>query len=59
MQSLLLNNKKTKIDKSKFLLPLNIDFGIRSIRQSLNYAELNGQINLRDNGDGDVFDQFP
>jgi hypothetical protein len=28
----------------KFLLPLNIDFGVRSIRQSLNYAELNKEV---------------
>lgn len=28
----------------KFLLPLNIDFGIRSIRQSLNYAKFNQQV---------------
>lgn len=33
--------KKLKEINQKFLLPLNIDFGIRSIRQSLNYAELN------------------
>lgn len=32
--------KLREINQS-FLLPLNIDFGIRSIRQSLNYAELN------------------
>jgi hypothetical protein len=35
------HNKKLKEINQKFLLPLNIDFGIRSIRQSLNYAELN------------------
>lgn len=28
----------------KFLLPLNIDFGVRSIRQSLNYAKFNQQV---------------
>ena len=28
----------------KFLLPLNIDFGARSIRQSLNYAECNKNV---------------
>lgn len=33
--------QKLKEINQKFLLPLNIDFGIRSIRQSLNYAELN------------------
>ena len=33
--------EKLKEINHKFLLPLNIDFGIRSIRQSLNYAELN------------------
>jgi PIN domain nuclease of toxin-antitoxin system len=33
--------KKLKEINQNFLLPLNIDFGIRSIRQSLNYAELN------------------
>jgi hypothetical protein len=33
--------KKLKEINQKFLIPLNIDFGIRSIRQSLNYAELN------------------
>jgi hypothetical protein len=33
--------EKLKEINQKFLLPLNIDFGIRSIRQSLNYAKLN------------------
>ncbi|MBP6412569.1 MAG: AAA family ATPase [Bacteroidia bacterium] len=33
--------KKLKDINKLFLLPLNIDFGIRSIRQSLNYADLN------------------
>ncbi len=33
--------EKLKAINHRFLLPLNIDFGIRSIRQSLNYAELN------------------
>jgi len=33
--------QKLKEINQKFLLPLNIDFGIRSIRQSMNYAELN------------------
>lgn len=33
--------QKLKEINQKFLLPLNIDFGIRSIRQSLNYTELN------------------
>lgn len=33
--------QKLKEINQRFLLPLNIDFGIRSIRQSLNYAELN------------------
>lgn len=33
--------QKLKEINKKFLLPLNIDFGIRAIRQSLNYAELN------------------
>jgi len=33
--------QKLKEINQNFLLPLNIDFGIRSIRQSLNYAELN------------------
>ena len=33
--------QKLKEINQKFLLPLNIDFGIRSIRQSLNYAKLN------------------
>jgi hypothetical protein len=33
--------QKLKEINQKFLLPLNIDFGIRSIRQSLNYAEFN------------------
>jgi MoxR-like ATPase/rubrerythrin len=33
--------QKLKEINQKFLLPLNIDFGIRSIRQSLNYADLN------------------
>lgn len=33
--------EKLKQINQKFLLPLNIDFGIRSIRQSLNYAEFN------------------
>ena len=28
----------------KFLLPLNIDFGVRSIRQSLNYAKCNKNV---------------
>jgi len=32
---------KLKDINKQFLLPLNIDFGIRSIRQSLNYAKLN------------------
>lgn len=44
--------EKLKEINQKFLLPLNIDFGIRSIRQSLNYAELN-----KSTFDyGDVFD---
>jgi rubrerythrin len=34
----------------KFLLPLNIDFGIRSIRQSLNYTKLNKS--TYDSGEG-------
>ena len=33
--------QKLKEINLKFLLPLNIDFGIRSIRQSINYAKLN------------------
>jgi len=33
--------QKLKMINQNYLLPLNIDFGIRSIRQSLNYAELN------------------
>jgi hypothetical protein len=33
--------QKLKEINQKFLLPLNIDFGIRSIRQSLNYAKQN------------------
>ncbi len=33
--------QKLKEINQIFLLPLNIDFGIRSIRQSINYAELN------------------
>ena len=32
---------KLKEINAKYLLPLNIDFGIRSIRQALNYANLN------------------
>lgn len=44
--------EKLKEINQRFLLPLNIDFGIRSIRQSLNYAELN-----KSTFDyGDVFD---
>lgn len=35
-----------------FLLPLNIDFGIRSIRQSINYADLN----RHSYDDGNAFD---
>ncbi len=44
--------QKLKEINQKFLLPLNIDFGIRSIRQSLNYAELNKSTYDY----GDVFD---
>lgn len=44
--------EKLKEINQKFLLPLNIDFGIRSIRQSLNYAELNKSTYDY----GDVFD---
>ena len=44
--------EKLKEINQKFLLPLNIDFGIRSIRQSLNYAE----INKSTYDYGDVFD---
>ena len=33
--------KKLKEINKNFLLPLNIDFGVRSLRQALNYAELN------------------
>lgn len=44
--------QKLKEINQKFLLPLNIDFGIRSIRQSLNYAELN----KASYDYGDVFD---
>ena len=33
--------QKLKKINQDFLLPLNIDFGIRSIRQSLNYSQLN------------------
>jgi len=33
--------QKLKEINEKYLLPLNIDFGVRSIRQALNYAELN------------------
>ncbi len=44
--------QKLKEINQKFLLPLNIDFGIRSIRQSLNYAELNKSTYQY----GDVFD---
>lgn len=40
-EDLLKVTKKLKEINQMFLLPLNIDFGIRSIRQSLNYAELN------------------
>lgn len=44
--------EKLKEINQRFLLPLNIDFGIRSIRQSLNYAEFN-----KSTFDyGDVFD---
>jgi len=46
-----ITNKLKEINL-KFLLPLNIDFGIRSIRQSLNYAELN----KASYDYGDVFD---
>lgn len=35
-----ISNKLKEINQ-KFLLPLNIDFGVRSIRQSLNYLKLN------------------
>ena len=42
--------QKLKEINQKFLLPLNIDFGIRSIRQSLNYTELN--ISTYDYGEG-------
>ncbi len=38
---LLYVTQKLKEINQKFLIPLNIDFGIRSIRQSLNYAVLN------------------
>jgi MoxR-like ATPase/DNA-binding transcriptional MerR regulator len=44
--------QKLKEINQKFLLPLNIDFGIRSIRQSLNYADLNKSTYDY----GDVFD---
>lgn len=44
--------QKLKEINQRFLLPLNIDFGIRSIRQSLNYAELNRSTYAY----GDVFD---
>ncbi len=44
--------QKLKEINLKFLLPLNIDFGIRSIRQSLNYALLNKSTYDY----GDVFD---
>lgn len=44
--------EKLKAINQKFLLPLNIDFGIRSIRQALNYAELNKSTYL----EGDVFE---
>ena len=44
--------QKLKEINQKYLLPLNIDFGIRSIRQSLNYAELN----MSTYDYGDVFD---
>lgn len=45
--------QKLKEINLQFLLPLNIDFGIRSIRQALNYAQLN---KASYNYDGDVFD---
>jgi hypothetical protein len=43
-----ITNKLKEINQ-QFLLPLNIDFGIRSIRQSLNYTVLNKS--SFDNGD--------
>lgn len=51
-QELLVITNKLKEINHKYLLPLNIDFGIRSIRQSLNYAELNKSTYDY----GDVFD---
>ena len=45
-------SEKLKEINKRFLLPLNIDLGIRSIRQALNYADLN-----KSTYDiGDVFD---
>ncbi|WP_217355362.1 hypothetical protein, partial [Aphanizomenon sp. UHCC 0183] len=37
-------SRNLKEINQKFLLPLNIDFGARSIRQSLNYAECNKNV---------------
>ncbi|MBE9056773.1 AAA family ATPase [Sphaerospermopsis sp. LEGE 08334] len=37
-------SRNLKEINEKFLLPLNIDFGVRSIRQSLNYAKFNQQV---------------
>ena len=37
-------SRNLKEINQKFLLPLNIDFGVRSIRQSLNYAECNKNV---------------
>ncbi|MBS3027828.1 MAG: AAA family ATPase [Dolichospermum sp. DET50] len=37
-------SRNLKEINEKFLLPLNIDFGVRSIRQSLNYAKFNHQV---------------
>jgi len=51
-QELSVITNKLKEINHKYLLPLNIDFGIRSIRQSLNYAELNKSTYDY----GDVFD---